>query len=243
MHTDIALGLVTFAMAALGGVVSAHAPTKPRQKWLYALMFMLLGAVGLYFVIQQSHETAKASSDLSTSIHDLSESSKETTRLQTLNTALQQKLLEASGNIVNLSKQNLDQITGGDSYPVIIASLRPDQQGAMTLSVVAHGKNNLVDLTINVMSHMQRRDDPQWVFQQLMSPQALDLPMVPVNRALQIPITIHPEGVSDVYQINSSARNGSFVEILRINQTASGLQETYEVRNSSGRVLDSQPKR
>jgi hypothetical protein len=123
MRSDIALGVVTFLMAVLGGIVSAHAPQKIWQKVLYASAFVLLGVVGLFFVVKQSNETAVASADLTNALGNLGKSTaqiasdqKETVRIQSENTALQERLLAQSGMISKLAEEGINSTTGGSGY-------------------------------------------------------------------------------------------------------------------------------
>jgi putative Mn2+ efflux pump MntP len=95
MRSDIALGLVTFLMSVLGGIVSAIALEKMWQKWTYALMFIVLGVVGLYFVVKQSNETAVATGKMEASFGTLGDSLKETARLQGLNTRIARAAIKA----------------------------------------------------------------------------------------------------------------------------------------------------
>jgi hypothetical protein len=71
MRSDIALGLVTLVTTILGGIVSAHAPARTWQKWLYGMTFVALGIVGLCFVVKQSNETTAATAILNNNISDL----------------------------------------------------------------------------------------------------------------------------------------------------------------------------
>jgi len=59
MNADILLGVVTALMAALGGIVSAHAPAKPKHKWAYGAAFVALGVFSIILIVTQSRATAK----------------------------------------------------------------------------------------------------------------------------------------------------------------------------------------
>jgi hypothetical protein len=137
------------AMAVIGGIVSAHAPTKLWHKLLYASAFVLLGVIGMYLVIRQSNETAVASSELSHSIHDLSESSKETARVQKLNTELQQRLLVQSSTIESIGKKTISQITGQGTflYFEVSPNLGSGDPLSFPLSVWIRGKYPMREVT------------------------------------------------------------------------------------------------
>ncbi len=71
MRSDIALGLVTIVMAVLGGIISIYALAKRWQKWMYGMTFVVLGVVGMYFVVRQSNEAARATDTLNGNINGL----------------------------------------------------------------------------------------------------------------------------------------------------------------------------
>jgi hypothetical protein len=136
-------------MAVLGGVVSAHAPTKPWQKWAYGLMFVVLGAVGLFFVVKQSDETAGATAKLEGSIQKLDASLKETARLQGVNTELQGKLVTQSATIASLGKETISQITGKGTflYFTVVPNLGSGNPVSFPLSVWIRGKYPMREVT------------------------------------------------------------------------------------------------
>src|ERR1700731_1002605 len=59
MNADILLGVVTALMAALGGIVSAHAPVNPKHKWTYGAAFVALGIFSVILIVTQSRAAAK----------------------------------------------------------------------------------------------------------------------------------------------------------------------------------------
>jgi hypothetical protein len=103
-------------MALLGGIVSAHVPVKPAEKFMYGAVFVILATVGMRLVIQQSNETAQANKDLRDTLKAVATSTAETTRVETLNTLLQKRLLSQSGIIAGLSVSGINTTTGGDSF-------------------------------------------------------------------------------------------------------------------------------
>src|SRR5579859_6953533 len=66
MNPEFVLGIVAVLMTVLGGVVSAHAPTKKKQKWFYGAAFGVLGVASVVLIIVQSRtaERAKAQSHM-----------------------------------------------------------------------------------------------------------------------------------------------------------------------------------
>jgi hypothetical protein len=118
MSSDIWIGVATFAMAVLGGVVAVSPPKEGQVwlRWIYVSAFTVLGIIGLFFVIKQSNEAAVSGSKLTQSLGDLKNSTTEMSRVEDLNAQLQQRLVDSSAMISSLAKQNLVATTGGNGY-------------------------------------------------------------------------------------------------------------------------------
>src|SRR6476620_862560 len=63
MNYDLLLGIVTAGLAALGGIVSAHAPTTKKHKMRYGVAFIALGVLSIVLIIVQSRDTSLARSE------------------------------------------------------------------------------------------------------------------------------------------------------------------------------------
>jgi len=116
MRADIWLGVVTVFMAVLGGIVSAHAPTRLWHKILYVGAFVLAGAASVCLVIRISNENAAANTGLKNALDKLGETTTNIATMTALNTQLQERLLNQSDTIASLSKQNIATVTGADSF-------------------------------------------------------------------------------------------------------------------------------
>jgi hypothetical protein len=71
VRIDVWIGIITFAMAVLGGIVSAHAPSEPKHKWVYGIAFAVLGVLAILLTIKQSNETAESNAALQRNIKSL----------------------------------------------------------------------------------------------------------------------------------------------------------------------------
>lgn len=116
MKPDVILGLITVAMAVLGGVVSAHAPTKRLHKVAYAVAFFFLGAASVVFVMRVSRDTAKSEADLNGRIGELTSATAEVARLQGSNNALEAKVLDLARVNASLAQKSISTLTGGNSF-------------------------------------------------------------------------------------------------------------------------------
>jgi hypothetical protein len=169
MRADVILGAIMMAMAVLGGIVSAHAPDKIWQKAVYGASFLLLGIVGFYFAVKQSNETAVANKELSQSIKKLGESSKEITRIEGLNAALQNELLSQGKTIANLATRGIYTATGGDTFSYMdFLSYLPHKNSPL---VVSKGEYPLYDLVARVVDlavpvpKMEPSNDPSRILE------------------------------------------------------------------------------
>jgi hypothetical protein len=252
MRTDIVLGAVMLALAVLGGIVSAHGSNKGWHKILYACGFMVLGIAGMWFVVRESNETAVANGNLNHSLDDLSKSSKEAARLQRLNADLQGKLLAQTDTISRLARENADLVTGGNSYPDIEPVLgKLDNLPGIPLTIIVHGKHDLLDVTIAVMSHMQdvtgsnppKTASAEKFLEAWNAQRFANLPLASRSQATILPLRIDPVGARDVYRIATTCRNGIFTEQLVMKRADSGwATESETITNSAGKILEEWPK-
>src|ERR1700692_4858989 len=97
---DVVLGILTVVMAVLGGAVSLHAPQKWQAKAAYALAFVVIGALSIFYVEKQSKETTNANLSLSNALVNLSNSTTYIATMTQLNTELQNKIIKQSDAIV-----------------------------------------------------------------------------------------------------------------------------------------------
>ena len=163
MSPDIILGIVTVLMALLGAAVSLHPPESLHdpQKWwvkvLYAGTFCVLGIIAIVCVIKQSRETAVANQNLANSLTNLDTSTKEISRVTSLNTDLQHELLGQGSRIAHLAEESLENITGGESFAVIAPQVH---SGLVPIPLIIRnwGKQTLTGVTVVI------RDRLAWDF-------------------------------------------------------------------------------
>lgn len=231
-------------LVILGAVVSLHEDWAKHHRWPILTGFAVLGVAGIYASTQQSvksaRDAAEANAKLTSNLSQIQSATNEANRLQTLNTDLQQKLLESSRTITKLSKETLAQTTGGDSFPDIWPMMKPDPCG-LRLAVVAHGKHNLLDLSVGVELHVQRTD-PVSLAARFDSGVGTSIPMVLGNHMDELAICIRPEGDFDAYQINTRARNGEWVEMLKMKRNADGWTSERTVTDWYGHTFLKYPK-
>jgi hypothetical protein len=106
-------------LAFLGIVVSLHEDWAKQRRGLLLIVFIILGTVGLLATMRQSTVSARDAAKLDTALSSLQQSTDESTRLQNLNTKLQEKLLASNKTIGNLARQSIDTVTGGDSFSYV----------------------------------------------------------------------------------------------------------------------------
>jgi hypothetical protein len=136
-------------MAVLGGIVSAHAPTKLFHKIAYVSAFVVAGAASIWLVIRISNENAAASRELGTALKNLGDSTASIANMTALNVQLQGRLLQESDTIADLSKQNIATVTGGDSFCYI--DFEPALNGVGVMRVIRVGKYPLRGVSAQIM--------------------------------------------------------------------------------------------
>ncbi len=227
-----ASALSQIALTILGVVVSIEQDWAKRHRILVLVSFFMFGAVGVIATNQQASESARettaANTALSTGLTNLQRSTEEITRLQGLNTQLQQKLLDSSSEINQLSKQNIETVTGGDSfcYAFIKASWP-------YFSVVHRGKYPLYDVNIRVVdvekfetirppvspTAPKLTDDE---FQKALLGVTINIGTLFPNASIMARSSVFPSGAfpfsssgQQDFDIYFSARNGFWTEKLR----------------------------
>jgi hypothetical protein len=160
MTADAILGIVTILMGAAGIVVSLYPPSQKWQKALHATVFGILCMVGFVCVLKQSKENAVAGEQLKTALHDLQKSSSSIKDVTTLNTDLQKQLIAQGKVIVGLSKENIADVTGGDSYCFVVAT--PTDIGEFRFYASVVGSSPLH----NIFTEMVDRDVAKTFFAQ-----------------------------------------------------------------------------
>jgi len=103
-------------MAVLGGVVSAHAPVRAGHKILYAVAFLVLGVGAIVFAVKLSREQAEAATTMTATVAKLTLAATQTERLQEMNAAQNQQIIDLSRLNAGLAQKGIFTVTGGDSY-------------------------------------------------------------------------------------------------------------------------------
>jgi hypothetical protein len=105
-----------FVLTLLGAIVALQEEWAKQHRWPILMAFFLFGLAGMTGAIKTSQQAAVAEARLSESIKELGDSSKENGRIASLNTELQQRLLQQSPTIAALSRENISTAIGGDSF-------------------------------------------------------------------------------------------------------------------------------
>ena len=177
-------------------------------------------------VVKQSRESAATTSKLAGSIEALREGNQEISRVQSLNTQLQQRLIEASTSIKNLAAQNvglarqsIQTVTGGDSY-CYLDVVSPSRAGGL-LVAFHRGKYPLYAVNARLVDLAQMKKF-------LESGQKLTLDNVftndvnlsigdlAVSTAKPLQQIIFPSSDRQSFNIFFSAHNGLWTEELRL---------------------------
>jgi hypothetical protein len=200
------------------------------------LAFLVLGLLGFYFVIRQSNESAVANAALTKSLQDLSRDSTKIAETESQNAELQQKLLAAT-------KENADLQTGGDSFPVVIATPLfngTSFNGSYQPTVIVRGKHDLLDVEVSIMRSIPG-ENAQALLATMASRRTQTLPLVSRDRATGILDAITPQGDTDSYIVETVSRNGSFRETMTFTKNGSQWDRSLIVRDQNGKVRERQP--
>jgi hypothetical protein len=216
-------------MAVLGGLVSAHAPSKLSHKVAYVGAFVVLGCGALTFAIIQSRQTAKSDTESKGMLGQLATASSEATRLQGLNNKLQEELLELAKMNMSLGKQSIATVTGGDSFCYMDFMYQFGQPNPV---FIHHGRYPLYDVQVRIVDLVEMR-------KRVAEGRALDLNSdvqyrinefqagrMWMDRSLSVPFS--DEQAQD-FNIFFSARNGIWTEKLRLRKVSGHWVQAVQV--------------
>jgi hypothetical protein len=153
----ILLGFVTAGMAVLGGHVSSN-------NHRHRIAFYVLGTASLILIIftgllnySLQREGDRSRNALERNVKSLENSSlaianmsKEALRIGNLNSQLQEQLLKSTETITNLSKTNIDNTTGGDSFCIIEPCVR---RNVWMPQVIHAGQYPLYDVRVRITDY------------------------------------------------------------------------------------------
>ena len=138
--------------------------------------------------------------------------------------------MQRSNVAIALSKETIDQITGGDTYPSVLAG--------RNLAILAVGKYDLKDVYIEVTAHTQTAttatDLPAWFRENVT---AVDIRTIHTGVFNETPIAIKPQGERDEFHIKIMANNGSWNVILVMRPKGEGWTQAQQVSNMRGKIL------
>jgi hypothetical protein len=198
-------------LVLLGAIVSLQEEWVKRHKVMVLCFFAALGIGGLWATIAQSaksaRETTEASGRLGAALTDLGTSTTEIARMTTLNTQLQGKLLDASGTVTNLARQNIAYLTGGDSFCYVNFSPSSGE-----LWVIQEGHNHVFNASVRIVD----LDGP---FSLASQPQ-FSVPYLPRGTARLLGTIPFGSGDYKRYNVFIMAPNGYFVESVRLKKNA-----------------------
>jgi hypothetical protein len=135
--------------------------------------------------------------------------------------------------------ETLSQITGGNTYPLVLAVTLED---GWHLAITPKGQYGLNNIYVSVLSHAQSISGPDFVESQRRNTIAATLPRAYAGRAMDTGLMIKPEGDFDIFRIDIAASNGSWMERLIMKRTEHGWSRNWLITNMRGTVLEDTQK-
>ena len=253
-----------FALIIMGAVVVIRPKWPERHPWLILGSFALVGALGMFAGWKQqqvsARETAEAqkqladsNAKLSSSLDRLGAQSNEIARVQELNTALQQKLLDSSGKLLDqstvisgLSKEAIETTTGGDSFCYMSLTGDPDSK-IMTPIFLHYGKHPLYGIharivnpqLLNPLQEAIRKEGRSPTVHELFSTDVdieigdLSLKSSWVQFGKFIPFDTTKSGRQD-FNVFFNARNGYWSQTLRWRKVSDKWTQATRVSKDDG---------
>ncbi|OFV96507.1 MAG: hypothetical protein A3H28_06230 [Acidobacteria bacterium RIFCSPLOWO2_02_FULL_61_28] len=209
--------------------------------------FVVLGLIGGIVATQQARRSEQASAKLDSSLGNLGNAAQEISRVQGLNTKLQQQLLKSNDTIQKLSQQNLDQLTGGNSHVVVVPNfLLMNEKGEVPMFGFVRGENTMWDVSIQLRTQpIPKARNLVEAFSLGSSGKIDHVGTVNPKLSPKLRFTIQPTFLPDKineYHINVEARNGITTEILRVrlNSDTRKWQYSYTIVRGKKTIEESQ---
>jgi len=212
-------------LVGLGAVVSLQEDWAKRHRRGVLLAFAILGIVGLVATVKQAGESAKANTKLSDSLTSLGNSASEISRMATLNTQLQRRLLDQSDTIAGLAEQAANSATGGDSYVMVTPIFTPLAANQNTFSLAAtvcrKCKYSIPNAHIFLQADAKSQSIGTPIYEGTIDP----------NFFITLPQSITAATTRETtYTVTVLARNKPTIEILKIRANVQAQQWQYSYR-------------
>lgn len=213
--------IVQFLLIVWGAVVALADVWAKQHRWLALSVFAILGLVGMVTTARQATKSAQDGSNLSNALTDLGTSTKEITRMTSLNTDLQGKLLTQGQTIADLAQENISSVIGGNSFCYIAFDGILDTGASVV--VVSQGKYPLYDVDVRIVDAqllMNGKDSAEYniatkVIGDLAQPVAMQIGSIPFKTS------------GDRQQLNIffHGRNGFWQQLLRLRKVGGQWRE------------------
>jgi hypothetical protein len=218
-------------LVLLGAIVSLQEEWAKRHKVMVLCFFAALGIGGLWATIAQAaksaRETTEASGKLGTALTNLGTSTTEIARMTTLNTQLQGKLLDASGTITSLARENIAYMTGGDSFCYVNFSPY-SANGNIELWLHERGKHHLQNVSIRVVDLEETELMRKGAYTASLKDKYEETFSIPflargTSRGPLNHYPLPPNVTTKSYNVFVMAPNGIFTESFRLKQVGRNL--------------------
>jgi hypothetical protein len=100
--------------------VTLNKPWAERHKSLVLSVIIILAVAGVFATLTQGSRSAQSNFKLQEALDRIAVTTAESSRVNALNTKLQEKLLEQSDRILVVGKSAIDTATGGDSFCYVV---------------------------------------------------------------------------------------------------------------------------
>jgi len=205
-------------LAGVAGIMSVRLKMHPAEKfaWVAVLVaFTILEVHAIKVSDQKNEDTRTAQNKAFGLIADGLKTSIETSRTQYKSTIDHVNgVLTTTQTVARLSKENLENITGGDSYAYVYPDFTEGQNVSFDWKIHNFGKNSLSGVTVKINPVMMGSLLPFGNKNQMASgqPDVIDVGTLPPNIGQSIYHLFRPNVLS--YMIYIQAQNGITTELL-----------------------------
>lgn len=234
--------IIIMVLAVFGSFLSIHPPTTMMCRFIYLVVFIILGVVAVYLNHRLSNQNYKkrmdADSQLKESFIELNNSLAETARLQKLTSDQQEKLLEQSKDTINLQKKSINTTSGGNSFCYMVF-LSPIEDGVGLPVFITVGEYPLYGVRARIVDLEKHKKlgakDILGLSEILANDVIINIGDMPVNSTnLSEKVLTYTNSANLEYNIFYNARNGLWNQLLRIKNINGKSVRAIQVKRVEG---------
>ena len=149
------MAIIDSIAALVLGILTIIITVLATENSRYRFAFIVMGCVCVLCTVWIGFRNYQTQTEAARSQETVEKNLKEIGRVQELNTKLQEQLIESNATIAGLAKENIDEITGADTFCYVEVRELALSGGLLQVYISGKGKYLLSDLQIRIVILMR----------------------------------------------------------------------------------------